>query len=470
MELLNLPSCLTASLLSSWIEVDDMAKLDTAYSNRTLRPLFLATLRLSEFVLKETGRSNRCCNSAGWMGWHARRGVKAAVVTLRHDNIAEWSSFAGLVRAIAGVTLTTLVFDGTDMDLVPLFYMMAVNCCSVRNLCFDGCKVVTGVDVFLRSCSASLQAITLARSTLDMSDFSGIQLPNMRKLKLVGDCHDAESVCSVLRCCVGLSEVYLRCVRLSDACIEALEGHAASLTRLTILDPGTIRKVRNAGSVYVRTVSDAALVRLAQRCTNLASLHLTTPNLPVEVLETFFRAAPRLNSVTLLGSNTGETLKAVAVHCGSRLRHLRISVSDVTLELPGAIEALITHCTALESLCYYVDVKESTRDDGYLQLIAAQKELLSIDFADESVTDAHLKTVADNCPQLQEILLYDAKGYTAAGLIRVINTCKNLKRVQANEDDKVINEVVRLLWRQVNPRVCFDYTDSRHPCWRSEFY
>jgi hypothetical protein len=448
-----------------------MTRLDTAYSNHTRRPLFLATLRSPEFVLQETGRRNCCYNSAGWMAWHALRGVKAAALTLREGNIAEWSSFAGLVRAIGGATLTTLVFDRTDMNLSPLFYMMAVNCCCVRNLCFVGCcGFVNGIDVFLRSCSASLQAITLVRSTLDMSVFCSIQLPNMRKLKLVGDCYDAESVCSLLRCCVGLSEVYLRCVKLSDACIEALEGHATSLTRLTILDPGTIRNVRDAGSVYVRNVSDAALIRLARRCTILDSLHISTPNLPEEVLKTFFRAAPRLNRVTLLGSNSGETFKAVAVHCGSRLRHVRISVSDVTLKLPGAIEALITHCTTLQSLRYCVNVKESTRDDGHLQLIAAQKGLLSIDFSGESITDAHLKTVADNCPQVEEILLYRTEGYTAPGLIGIISACKNLKRVQVDKYNEVINEAVRLLWRHLNPKVSFNFSDPMHPCWRSEFY
>jgi hypothetical protein len=69
MEPLSLPSCLIANVLSFWIEVHDVVKLDATYCNHELRPPFLAILRSPEVVLKETGSADAYnILRIGWCG------------------------------------------------------------------------------------------------------------------------------------------------------------------------------------------------------------------------------------------------------------------------------------------------------------------------------------------------------------------------------------------------------------------
>jgi hypothetical protein len=59
MDLLNLPSYLTASILSSLLEVHIVAKLDTAMCSHLHCQPFLAVLSSPEVVLDRTGSETR---------------------------------------------------------------------------------------------------------------------------------------------------------------------------------------------------------------------------------------------------------------------------------------------------------------------------------------------------------------------------------------------------------------------------
>jgi hypothetical protein len=65
MRLVDLPSNLTVSILSTWIEVHNLAKLDSAFFNHMLRPVLLTTLQSPELVLIETGSTDGYEDLAG---------------------------------------------------------------------------------------------------------------------------------------------------------------------------------------------------------------------------------------------------------------------------------------------------------------------------------------------------------------------------------------------------------------------
>jgi hypothetical protein len=66
--------------------------------------------------------------------------------------------------------------------------------------------------------------------------------------------------------------------------------------------------------------------------------------------------------------------------------------------------ALAVRCMALESLCCD-NTADDCPDDQILQLVCAQKGLRNIDFLNLPIEDKFIDTLADNCPQLHEILL-----------------------------------------------------------------
>jgi hypothetical protein len=103
MEFLNLPSYLASSVLSSWVEVQNVARLDTTYCNHTLRPRLLAALRSPEVVLSKTGRTHGFKTPTAWMKWHTQRDVKASELVLARnvgDVFSEIS--ASFIAAVGG--------------------------------------------------------------------------------------------------------------------------------------------------------------------------------------------------------------------------------------------------------------------------------------------------------------------------------------------------------------------------------
>jgi hypothetical protein len=449
MELLNLPSCLAISVLSSWVEVQDVARLDTTYCNHTLRPRLLTVLRSTELVLSKTGRANGYKTPAAWLKWHAERGVKASAFVLAR-NISDVfpEIIASFLAAVGGSKLRTVIAHNLEADVQTLFGMMAITCKFVECLCAYDCPSLLGVEALIRCCSASLTSIVVEQSVFSMDKFEVLRLPNVQLLRLKGKCAPLQ-ITNLLRCCVSVVEVVLDNLIVEDTCIETLEGYAERLTRLYLKVIG---------------VSGAALIRLGSRCSRLRSLFLRVPSSAEEVVETFVKTASQLSSVGLKGHVTDEALCAVASQCGNRLRHLFVGVLDEGLAGEVGVAALSKHCTALESLrCSCVAKGSHARIVGF---IAAQKGLLSLNVKSLSITDAYLQALGDNCPKLQEILLSGTTGYTATGLMRLIEGCPNIGRVQVGADDPIVNEMVRLLWAKVRPGVIFDHSAIAQACWQ----
>jgi hypothetical protein len=451
MDLMRLPTCLAVAILSEWSEVRDLAKLDSAYCNYASRPAFLMTLRAPELYVLHTGSEVGYEDTTGWLKWHTRRGVKPSVIELAgnvtHVPLAVIAHFSGTV---CGDRVASLIFSGITSDACPMFCMMGVSCKSVTTVYVRGCKDLSGLAVLISRCSSTLQSITFKHSTLNIANMDFEKALAVRSLKVV-DCEG--SVHSVLQCCVNLNEAIFIRAPLADCCLGVLEAHADGLTRLELED--------------VDDVSGPALQRLGRCCHNLRSLSLTIPSADNEVVVTFIQTATRLQALALRGRITDAALLAVAMHCDGRLRHLAVFMSVDPLS--AGLTALATRCTALESLsCYYEE--DDTLDSYILHLTVAQKGLLSIDFRNQDITDVLLTAVAVNCPLLEEVLLFKTTGYTAAGLVRLIDGCKRLQRVQVSREDSLITELVRAMWVRANPRLVFEYVDLPHARWRYDVY
>jgi hypothetical protein len=451
MDLMRLPTCLAVAILSEWSEVRDLANLDSAYCNYASRPAFLMTLRSPELYVLHTGSDVGYEDTTGWLKWHTRRGVKPSVIELAGNvtdvPLAVIAHFSGTV---CGDRVASLIFSGITSNACPMFCMMGVSCKSVTTVYVRGCKDLSGLDVLISHCSSTLQTITFEHSTLNIADMDFEKALAVRSLKVV-NCKG--SVHSVLQCCVRLTEAIFIRAPLADCCLGVLEAHADGLTRLELED--------------VEDVSGPALQGLGRCCRNLHSLSLTIPP-DNEVVVTFIQTATRLQALALRGRITDAALHAVAMHCDGRLRHLAVLIAE-DLALSAGLTALATRCTALESLsCYYEE--DDTLDSYILHLTVAQKGLLSIDFRNQDITDVLLIAVAVNCPLLEEVLLFKTTGYTAAGLVRLIDGCKRLQRVQVFREDSLITELVRAMWVRANPRLVFEYVDLPHARWRYDVY
>jgi hypothetical protein len=452
MELLNLPSCIIVDIMSSWVQVSDIARLDTACCNHVQRSHLLKALKAPELFVEETGcAASMWYTPHSWLKWRALRAVKTSTITFEDIATVPLDVIADFVASVGGTHVDTVVFKGSCSDrLQSVLCMMSITCKSIRHFCSVGCVDLKCIDVLLRRCSTSLESIAMHGSSLSLMNYKQMQLPNVKMLRVVGDC-SSDVVYQLLKRCGQLEQVILQNqFEISDACIAALEARAANLTRLELED--------------VKGTTGAALARLGGGCRNLRKLFLTVPESTAEVVEVFVATATQLHTVGLGGDLTAEALRAVATHCGKRLRRTHIDFTQGHWPEEG-YRVLTEHCTALESLCCYDYENDAQDSEEFLQLIAAQKGLLSIDFAGLTIADEVLDALATNCPHLKEIMLTEATGYTEDGLMRLIEGCPDLQWVHVSNEDTIINYMVRLLWARVKPEVKFVNGRELQSCW-----
>jgi hypothetical protein len=432
-----------------------VVKLDTAFCNYGLRPSLLMTLRSHEMVLEKTGSVIGYRNPTDWLAWHVKRAVKASTITFT-GNIQDVPPgvLTDFIECVGGQHLSTVEFRHVSGDSRSLFCALSSNCRSLRSLCIYYCSNINGVEDVIRGCSATLRSIAIDRSAFVSLDFTGVQLPSMRRLELsqMDGGEVATSVENLVRCCDGLTEVILTGIEISDACITILETHAESLVRVH-LDVHNVDRSRIV-----------ALERVGPRCCNISELFLRLTNHADGVLKGFVKAATQLRALFLDGDElTSAQLSIVATHCGNRLRRLHIGPGLAMNAQRGFLE-LAKHCTALEFLRCSCEAEHSDYSE-FLQLIKAQKGLLSIDCSELTISDAYLATLADSCVKLREITLTGTTGYTVAGLMRLIDGCKCLRRVQVRVDDPVITEIARQMWVRINPAVKFVLTEEPQCIW-----
>jgi hypothetical protein len=454
MDLLHLPTCLIANILSLWVEVHDVGKLDTAFCNRGQRSVLLTILQSTEAVVERSGCEYGYTHPNIWMNWHSQRKVKASTIifAVLHSKDCSGEAMARFIAAVGGGHVKAVSFQDLSGDLRPLFCMLAVTCPSIKDIRVEQCMKLHGINVLVQCSSATLRSVSIKDCILDTAEIEGLHLPNLERLELDGF-FDTDLALNCLRSSNRLTALSIVTVAFTDSCLEAIETHA---DRLTWLDLVTSR--HNA-----KRVSAAVLTRLGSRCRNLRHLNLTIPKSAKSVVPSFLIAAPQLDTLGLIGVEADLALDAVALYCGSRLRHLRIELEEAELS-EGGFSSLARHCTALVSLCW-LGISDGPNDQA-LNLMRVQKGLRSMDFTNVPIADTFLRTLADKCPQLQEIILNEASGYTVAGVVRLVRGCKHLQHIQVYSDEEVITEQVRARCQSINPRLKFEQSLVGQSCWQ----
>jgi hypothetical protein len=125
-------------------------------------------------------------------------------------------------------------------------------------------------------------------------------------------------------------------------------------------------------------------------------------------------------------------------------------------------------CTALETLVLH-DVECTAESAAVLsRLIAAEKGLRDLDLKYSQITDELLYAAAEHCHQLEKLYLFEATGYTIAGVNQILNACQRICQVSVEEDGPAINAEVEELWQSRRPELQFVDDCATPDCWEFE--
>lgn len=320
--LLNLPSQLRTLLIAEWLCVNDLSSLEVALMKKAQREEFWSQLHNDHTVLQGTPRIRSDGNLLSCLKWLVKRGL--SVRSLRfsiNDPVAEVKYV--LYQSLLHESLTEVGFDKLDGIDIELFRLFVLSCRGLTKLDISFCGGLT--DVYLRhiGCgeasskdeplssannhsdeiisstnsndSDSSRHVTVGSGsegcTCSPNDLGGsVILSNLRTV-LLNNCVNLTDlgIVSLCQLAPALTKVHCRGVpRLSDASLVAL----AQLPQLKDIDVALCRLLSDRGVqafattpsansldtlnlYYCRGVSDAGIVALTQRHTNLRALTLS---------------------------------------------------------------------------------------------------------------------------------------------------------------------------------------------------
>jgi hypothetical protein len=409
----SLPGEIFSSILSSWLTATYVARLDGALCVREHRAWFLQAAYGPTVIL------------------HNPQNLQKEGVDVR-DAISMW-----VMRKSAGMELLGVTKCMFQNEAMSRSYLEA-----------RGCSVVT-VDfpVFFHfpSNDTAVNKIT---------SYIGMFCPNLREFDGYGG-HDDEALTAVARGCPLLEDIRLR-GHYSDETLEAFAENCHRLRHVSI-------------QVYDDALSEESLVELVQRCRLLEtmSIHHEEPILTDTFFSQLAVCCPLLKELDVAHAHVSHVgLDALAAHCGNLHTLsfdsgvidtdarssttvfpalLTLVIYDVEID-DASLDALLQRCPAVTELILtnLQDVTEA----GLVAAAARCPLVRSLVFSTEtsSVTDAVLRSVADNFSHLRSFAAGGCNDATEAGLCAVIKSHPQLEKLDVsfnfNVSDVLLGDLV----------------------------
>jgi hypothetical protein len=419
MTVFELPSDIITALLSLWIDVEVLAKLDSALCASKLRAQFLRLLGNDLFVADPTCTSNIMSAAAyvQQLEWLRKRQVRVRNWIVDRD-VAKLCSPQFIERIAGPHTRSIHLRSLTAKESARVSSAFSVTCSGLQKLRVERCEHWEPQSVLWAAVQLSLQELTITGCVVSRRWESCPPLPNLRRLHgrhLYGT-HVIESVAGLLIAAPNVTDFRLSSAVLcpvSDASLQILSNNASQLEILEL-------------DIQCQEFTPTAVIPLARRCSNLKMLDLTCGvGVNDAAVEAFALHCSRLEGLQLRGEFTAAALSAVAQHCGPRLRFLTLDMEQCN---PTGLNLIARHCQHLEELQLY-NCGIRTRKP-IIQLVSSLPRLRELLLDGSSVvTDEVLTAIATHLSALVTLAICDDRGrHTEAGALMLVTSLTQLRR------------------------------------------
>jgi hypothetical protein len=392
--LLNLPFTLLAEVLTEWLELQSLLKLDNACCSAGSRKTYLELVGGSEFCLREVPAA--LVLSSEGMQWFIARyvklkrvvidgpaGIDLVLVTTFLDKCGRRVEKVRIVRyARAEISVRSAIID--QLSNTSRF---------IRVLTIEDCGLLPSesLGALLSACSQSLQRLELTRCSLVTVLPTG-QLPDLRILHLSN-------------CPLGLSNARrlikaspsLRSFMFSDPKESAehlLDTLAAHCPLLQVL------------SYEISLQDPSSLVQLLRACMNMEVVVFALHSVEAKpcVIEGHVAAVmnhcKRLKALSLRTVYTGSIM--VLAEQAKMLRH--ISLFNARFESDPFVLALAENCSNLISL-ELSSVHNNISQTALVALFSRLSSVVELNLFDSCLSDDVLLAIAAHCPLLEVLHL-----------------------------------------------------------------
>jgi hypothetical protein len=359
----ELPDDVIVPILSSWIDMLALTKLDSALCASQLRRRFFGIIA-NEWFVADTMCACSTISGENYIrhfGWLIKRQVKVRNWIVDGD-VSKLCS-PPIIERLAGPHVRSLHLRFLSAErTVTVFSTLAMACSGIQALRIENCEYWETLSVLGEATLQTLQELVVEScETHDCDSYP--QFTNLQKLhvRYLGGVDVKQSVTSLLKAAPNLADLRLSsrvCCPISDEGLHMLSNHAAGLETLEL-------------TMERQEFTPAAVVCLAERCSNLKTLVLLYGDGISDVaVEAFALHCRRLEGLQLWGEFTAALLSAVAMHCGPRLRFLMLDMGQCDGD---GLVAVADHCLRLEELQLYNC--NLLADDSAIQRVSSLPQL-----------------------------------------------------------------------------------------------
>lgn len=421
--IISLPTVLSCQILSIWLHIPNLAKLDSAYCNRNDRMKFQSLYGQPELVCSLDGCPRKYTNSI------LRKRIKLRYITI-------WAEIN------ADVALAYLKDFGQYVQSATL---SGDTCASVVNTVATHCSKLTSLTIhsatggsfeFLTSFQSveSLSVCFMSNSAREQSKRDRTSELNCKKLRISAFVVNAQSdIAMLIGYCPVVTHFSLTCCDLLfNESISAMIIKWTHLVALNLCGPA---------------IDDAALIAIVQNCSLLAHLDVHSCSDVTDTGMYTVATTLQLKSLSLPsdGAMTDKSLEYLH-QCANTLKVLHIAQSvgfERTVKL--TLSAVNTLLRKTDNCQYTWHV--SIIDYPYDLRDCSNATAASVFTA---ITDALLTDIARHFKLLQTLDLlissqHIASDYTHTGVGEVINNCPALEAIyiQPNKKDITFMEMMR---------------------------
>jgi hypothetical protein len=441
MWLVSLPKPLVAIVLQFWLDLPDVARLDSACCWKSFRSKVLSIMRSPAFEYElplRKGPHSLYCNdldeskvAAALMDWLLIRNVRVNVMYLAGPSNA--SSLPLRTYLTRNGSLVTKVYickvSGHDLSWFEYLAAIFLFCPNVLEFNMSNSNIITFDDYMgiIRRWPA-LQRITLGDKCTDTVLLALAKgCPQLRAIEEVWT--------STPRC---THAGYLAFFKIAGAHIEEirvdLPSTGAELCAIAKCCP-------NLRSLFLSStdrLNDTTLTELAQLCPHLEAiaLHLVMPTFTMAGVKTITRRG-NLTELELSYPKRwtdGKDGWPEIVRRNCSLRTLEVDIEFLT---PAALLPLARYCTQLVTVvlnCY--DASALLRTPGtaeriLIDIARSNPHLAVLELEQVPFSDAVLVALGAYCRHLVRVTFTPSAGITNTGVIALAQGCPHLRRVSA---------------------------------------
>jgi len=428
-----LPTVLSAAVVADWLEIEGLARLDSAYSVKSERDGLLALLKQSDTVYTVPDEAYDRDETAEVVKYITKRGLKVSNVKFTRE--VDVDTFMAFME-VTGNSLTSIHFVEvpTCVETERLMKEVIIRSRGLTELSFYECPMTPLTWTFF-ALFPLLEKVSLCSNrplALPVNGMDLGQCPCLRFVSMAGS---------------GIT---------SDAAVALAELAPADNIHLLSI-------------VNTLLVSDHAIVHIARRCPNLRALALTNmPRMSNAVVtyvaelcphiqhldvsynslndESFVPVVQGLKLQTLcIDDNillTDETLGSIETHQAATLGTLFIAnIPDFSAH---RIMRLLWRCKQLHTLSVGGDEDvEELFTEGFVLCLANVETLLL--FGDE-IRSHNLGHIARHCARLKHLGVI-TKRSVKKGLLEVVQKCHALEVLRVQKTDPRC----LLQWKKLNP-------------------